>query len=127
MARLASWDETLSDLTSGLVEFARPEGRHHREPYDYALGVFDVIRLVVIDPGDWDTPISCRLLYRRLNQGSDYVALSYAWGSPRATKPVLVNDVEVQVTVNLESALRHIRRRKGPRTIWIDAIVSIYP
>ncbi|KAK8057796.1 heterokaryon incompatibility protein-domain-containing protein [Apiospora saccharicola] len=82
------------------------------------------IRLVVIEPGNWESPISCRLVHSFLDRDptNDYVALSYAWGSPRVTRPVLVDGTELQVTVNLESALRHLRREWEPLTLWIDAI-----
>ncbi|KAK8108523.1 hypothetical protein PG984_014324 [Apiospora sp. TS-2023a] len=78
------------------------------------------IRLVVIEPGNWESPISYSFLDR--DPTDDYVALSYAWGSPRVTRPVLVDGTELQVTVNLESALRHLRREWEPLTLWIDAI-----
>lgn len=84
-----------------------------------------LIRLVMLEPGDWVSPISCRLDHRPLTDKSiNYVALSYAWGSPRVTRPVLVDGIELQVTVNLESALRHLRRQSEPVFIWVDAIVS---
>ncbi|KAK8117917.1 HET-domain-containing protein, partial [Apiospora kogelbergensis] len=53
---------------------------------------------------------------------TDYVAFSYARGSPKATRPVLIEDVELQVTVSLEYALRHLRRQSEALIIWIDAI-----
>ena len=36
----------------------------------------------------------------------DYVALSYVWGDARATREIFVNRVGMQVTHNLEAALR---------------------
>ncbi|KAK8017278.1 hypothetical protein PG991_008354 [Apiospora marii] len=84
-----------------------------------------LIRLVILEPGDWGSPISCRLDCRSLADKSiNYVALSYAWGAPKITRPVLVDGIELEVTVNLESALRHLRRQSEPLAIWVDAIVS---
>ena len=35
-----------------------------------------------------------------------YEALSYTWGDPEVTRPIWVNGVEMDVTLNLEVALR---------------------
>ncbi|KAK6851550.1 hypothetical protein PG995_011675 [Apiospora arundinis] len=123
MARLATRDERFAEATSDLLDIAHInyKSRQRREPY-LALEDPDSIRLVVINPGEWTSPISCHLIYRRLDSPPDYAALSYAWGSPRATRPILVDGVKFQVTVNLESALRHLRRESDSLTIWIDAI-----
>jgi hypothetical protein len=84
---------------------------HHRE-----------IRLVTLLKGHWSDEIQCRLRHAPLANKPSYKALSYAWGSPKATRPVLVNDCQHQVTVNLESALRRLRRADSEITFWIDAI-----
>ncbi|KAK8061082.1 HET-domain-containing protein [Apiospora hydei] len=80
------------------------------------------IRLVVINPGDWDSTISCCLLHHELDTNPKYIALSYAWGPTQVKKPIFVDGIELPVTVNLESALRHLRRQYEPLVIWIDAI-----
>lgn len=97
-----------------------------REPY-LPLDDPDTIRLVIISPGDWNSSVSCHLVHRRLDDNPGYVALSYAWGSPKVTKPVFVDGAKLQVTFNLESVLRRLRQRDEPFTIWIDAIVSYPP
>lgn len=51
-----------------------------------------------------------------------YTALSYTWGDSLSTTPILMNSVETQVTINLETALRHIRQPTGIIILWIDAI-----
>jgi hypothetical protein len=55
----------------------------------------------------------------------EYVALSYVWGEPNKTREVFVNGKSVQVTENLESALRILRdklpMRLGVR-LWADAL-----
>ena len=55
----------------------------------------------------------------------DYVALSYVWGDPSITKEIFIDGHSVQVTENLEAALRTLRG--SPRIsqgfkVWIDAI-----
>ncbi|KAK8022102.1 heterokaryon incompatibility protein-domain-containing protein [Apiospora rasikravindrae] len=93
----------------------------YSKPYRRLKGL-RTIRLAVVEPGDWGSPISCYLSHSSLDDNPKYVALSYAWGSPRATRPILVDGIQLQVTVNLESALRHLRHQSEPLIIWIDAI-----
>ena len=50
-----------------------------------------------------------------------YLALSYAWGDPAITAPIFLDDREIQVTTNLESALRHMSVDCN-LSLWIDAI-----
>ncbi|KAM3075364.1 hypothetical protein ACMFMG_007198 [Clarireedia jacksonii] len=80
------------------------------------------IRLVTLLKGQWSEKIQCRLQHVLLANRPSYKALSYAWGSPRATQPILLNDYPYLVTVNLESALRRLRRTNSDLTLWIDAI-----
>lgn len=82
------------------------------------------IRLIELKPAEWKAPIECRLLIDHLDAKPVYHALSYAWGSARVTRPVKLNGAEVRVTVNLESALRHLRHRYTSQILWIDALVS---
>jgi hypothetical protein len=51
-----------------------------------------------------------------------YEALSYVWGSPTGTIPIICNNKEHLVTPNLYDALRCLRRPFSPRVLWIDAI-----
>lgn len=55
----------------------------------------------------------------------DYMALSYTWGDPTKTYPILINGVTLQVTLNLEAALKVLRSKpyiKAGWKIWIDAL-----
>ncbi|KAH8588487.1 heterokaryon incompatibility protein-domain-containing protein [Bisporella sp. PMI_857] len=103
------------------------------------------IRVLIIEPGYWDAPISCilRPFEVRESQPDDrisssesvflqgdlkackitgYAALSYTWGDPTVTKGILVNGKPLQVTANLESALRHLRRADNAFVLWVDAV-----
>lgn len=90
----------------------------------------DKIRLVCLHPAqNWQDDISCDL-YCLLVDSEDrkpaqYKALSYVWGSPRVKRPIVVNGGSVMVTVNLESALRHLRQPDRNVILWIDALVSM--
>jgi len=55
----------------------------------------------------------------------DYATLSYTWGDGNDTTSINVNGTELQVTKNLESALRSLRERsyfQGRYRLWVDAI-----
>lgn len=81
------------------------------------------IRLISILPGNWNDEISCKLTVAALDSCPKYYALSYAWGDPNLTRPIIVNDVRRQETISLESALRRLREIVEPSImIWIDAL-----
>ena len=84
------------------------------------------IRLVVIHPSEENNaPIECTLLGASLEDDTDleYLTLSYAWGDPSVTSPVIVNDVEHQVTTNLKAALQRLRDNGyAMLPIWIDTL-----
>jgi hypothetical protein len=79
-------------------------------------------RLVHLAPGKHDDPIICFLEPFDTRDPPPYVALSYVWGDPKITAPISVDGHTLQVTTNLETALRHLRWHEGSRTLWIDAI-----
>lgn len=57
------------------------------------------------------------------SQSTDgFEALSYVWGSPVGTVPVLCDGQQLLVTPNCESALRHLRLADHDRVLWVDAI-----
>ncbi|PSN60059.1 HET-domain-containing protein, partial [Corynespora cassiicola Philippines] len=86
------------------------------------------IRLLRILPGQDDQMVVCTLKSVSLDDEPFYEALSYHWGDPGICRPVIVYSEKEQrncmldVTRNLEAALRHLRFPGHSRTIWIDAI-----
>ena len=88
------------------------------------------IRLVKLHSGDWSSDIRCTLSNADLGSHPgfgghpEYVALSYVWGSQRVKRTIWINNQQFNVTLNLESALRHIRhvQRGKDIVLWIDAI-----
>ncbi|ETS86520.1 hypothetical protein PFICI_00348 [Pestalotiopsis fici W106-1] len=80
------------------------------------------IRLLTLHPGPFDEDIRCSLNTASLKSVLQYEALSYVWGDPADTLPVVVDGSEIQVTTNLEAALRHLRWQEKARTLWADAI-----
>lgn len=89
------------------------------------------IRLLTILPRGPNAPntaqnnnrlISCTLTVVSLNNPPPYTALSYVWGDARYKKRVLVNESVVEITVNLEDALRHFEQELELVIIWVDAL-----
>lgn len=82
------------------------------------------IRLLSIQPaGSLVAPIICRLYPQLLSQNPQYEALSYTWDK-KESEPrfITLNGESFTVQENVERAIRRLRQRKTPRTVWIDAI-----
>jgi hypothetical protein len=84
------------------------------------------IRLVTLEPaGHLDSPI--RYTLHTADLGAQlkpkFEALSYVWGDATVTLPIqLDHHQDFPVTVNLERALRHLRRPGNDWVLWVDAI-----
>ena len=93
-----------------------------------ALSGHDAFRLVKLDPAtDYSHTISCEVYHASLTSVPEYEAVSYVWGLPTAREPILLRHpgsqgVEFAVGLNLEAALRALRRPDKPRVLWIDSI-----
>ncbi|KAK3355927.1 heterokaryon incompatibility protein-domain-containing protein [Neurospora tetraspora] len=94
------------------------------------------IRLVELEPSENDDEvISFVLRYTPLADTKGrlkFSALSYCWGFAEEPHPVMIRDekdrknilasVSMSVNRNLYSALRRLRRRQEPQTLWIDLV-----
>ncbi|KAI9775679.1 MAG: hypothetical protein M1839_000946 [Geoglossum umbratile] len=67
------------------------------------------IRIVKLYPAKFDEGIRCELMHLSLDEAkfTQYMALSYTWGTPAATTPILLKGKPFPVTRNLEGFLRH--------------------
>lgn len=81
-------------------------------------------RLLILEPSaDRLAPVRCKLNRASFdNRDLKYTALSYAWADPPGTTTIIMDGVETQITLNLEAALRHIRRPSCAATLWVDAL-----
>jgi hypothetical protein len=80
-------------------------------------------RLLSLEPGTFDSPISISLEHRILSESSNtYEALSYAWGTSPERKTIRCGDGKLDITVNLFDALHRLRSITTTRVLWIDAI-----
>ncbi|OIW24626.1 hypothetical protein CONLIGDRAFT_101104 [Coniochaeta ligniaria NRRL 30616] len=89
------------------------------EPLNPALSEIRLLRLL---PGKADEPIRCTLHIVSLNKPPRFEAISYVCGDPADTRTILVNGQRLDVTVNLEDALRGLRLDSRSRRLWADAI-----
>ncbi|KAE9364650.1 HET-domain-containing protein [Stipitochalara longipes BDJ] len=81
------------------------------------------IRLIMLQPASsFASDIHCDIYHVSLSTQPDYEALSYAWGDAAVTAPIFLQGFRFEATVNLISALRHLRYEDRPRTLWVDAI-----
>lgn len=96
-------------------------GRRPRYKYKPLDRETKEIRIVILHPStDFSTEPVCDIYHVALNH--KYFALSYVWGKSSDTRPIQVNDRTLQITANLELALRHLRHPESPVALWIDAI-----
>ncbi|KAL7950222.1 heterokaryon incompatibility domain-containing protein [Trichoderma barbatum] len=94
-------------------------------PYQYStLSPAASTRILELQPCDQqDGPLQCKL--REINIESDpfYEALSYTWGKPEFTEPLIIDDgFVINITPNLRDALLRFRSRLNVRRLWVDAI-----
>ncbi|KAM0421434.1 hypothetical protein ACHAPT_010788 [Fusarium lateritium] len=87
----------------------------------------DSFRLISLQPGDHDEPLTLRLINTRLQEPQPYEAVSYVWGD--ASRKVLVRvidkngeEIMMGVTPNCCAALKRLRNKASPRILWIDSI-----
>ncbi|KAI2465775.1 heterokaryon incompatibility protein-domain-containing protein [Annulohypoxylon bovei var. microspora] len=74
-------------------------------------------------PGHRHVNIRCYLGEEDSTSCYPYEALSYVWGDASVTRTITVNDESIDVTKNLENALRDLRRTDGKlRILWVDAL-----
>ncbi|KAH7084244.1 heterokaryon incompatibility protein-domain-containing protein [Paraphoma chrysanthemicola] len=82
-----------------------------------------------------DTQIYCDLQVFLLPNSPVFTALSYMWGDPSVTEPLMINRQILQVTINLANALRDVYHfwdedsedstpgvEPAERWLWVDAI-----
>lgn len=65
---------------------------------------------------------SLKLFKCSLDDVPQYFALSYVWGDPEDTRPIRVNNWDVQVTLNLVDALHQLQDDGRVQYLWVDAL-----
>jgi hypothetical protein len=96
--------------------------------YQYQpLGSQGDIRLVELLPSqkresNISAIISCRLHQVSFHDSPVYEAVSYHWGDPSVTLPIILDGKSFHVTKNLAEALQCLTPTEESRLLWIDAI-----
>ena len=88
--------------------------------YDKIDRTEQLIRVVEVLPGPSNGIISCRLRHTALE--SNYICLSYTWGSSQKPHQILINGRVFFVGTNLYCFLRVANLTRSRIPIWIDAI-----
>ncbi|KAI0189605.1 heterokaryon incompatibility protein-domain-containing protein [Xylaria flabelliformis] len=110
------------------VSLHRPLPPHsHKNMYAYRPLPSGYIRVAELYPGQFNDGIIIKLHHEPFQSRKVpvYEALSYVWGSMASPSWVRVAEAvegELQVTRNLDVALRHLRYTDRPRFIWVDAV-----
>jgi hypothetical protein len=97
------------------------------EPFVYkALDLSDEFRefrlLKLLPANDFNGDIQCEIFHCTLDERPEYESLSYVWGDPAITVPILLHGTPHPVTTNLGLALRYLRYKNRVRTMWVDAL-----
>lgn len=87
------------------------------------------IRLLVIQPTEWDAPLEAEMTVVSLANKPIYDTLSYVWETENLkdrSKSILINGTSVPLSDTLFNAIHVLRPRQGvestPLLIWIDAL-----
>lgn len=79
-------------------------------------------RILCLQPGTADQPLTIRILPMNRSDSGSYDALSYTWGSPTRSRVVVLNESLFFVTDSLYDALMYLRLSNRPRWLWADAL-----
>jgi hypothetical protein len=92
------------------------------KPLSTEEGQYAIRLLIILPSQEKMADIKCILELTSLNQNPTYKALSYIWGNPSNLKQIDLSGHTFYINQNLGVALRNLRLRTRPRTLWIDAI-----
>ncbi|KAF2441558.1 hypothetical protein P171DRAFT_497865, partial [Karstenula rhodostoma CBS 690.94] len=91
------------------------------------------IRILVLHPaGSFDNPLEAHLQSRSLPQNygeivnlkefpGPYEAINYVWGAADRTFDLICEGRLLKVTRSVDTVLRHLRKERQSRRLWIDA------
>jgi len=79
-------------------------------------------RLMILQPGNTNEDLRCQLKPVSSLQDHEYNALSYFWGEKSGTHFIECSGDEIEITPNLDAALRQLRYTDNPTILWVDAV-----
>jgi hypothetical protein len=89
------------------------------------------IRILVLHPStSFDAKLEASIIHtvrgehgRRPYKRRPYEAVSYCWGDPITTHSITIDsEWSLGISANVDSMLRHLRKSRKPRNLWVDAI-----
>jgi hypothetical protein len=80
------------------------------------------IRLLRLMRGKGSDDVECTVFRSSVEQAPEYTALSYVWGDPSITRPIILNGQTILITANLHVALCHLRPETSDVILWVDAL-----
>ncbi|RMZ86881.1 hypothetical protein DV736_g5892, partial [Chaetothyriales sp. CBS 134916] len=112
------------EIVRRFLEAASQLPNHGRYVHQYKAlePITGDIRLVKLWPGTGDTTIRCETIHASFDGSLSYEALSYTWGEKGPVGVIDLNGWPFPIRSNLADALRHLRLKDKPRTLWIDAL-----
>jgi hypothetical protein len=120
-----------ADALVPLQERIPKDLRHLYMPLDFDS--FKIRLLELHEENSYGNGVTCSLVYASLIKPPEYTALSYCWGeASKTTKIRIKNWGNVEVTTNLEEALKSVRPlnfigpggSSRPKLLWVDALCS---
>jgi hypothetical protein len=104
--------EQLESITTARYKY-RPLDRSRQE-----------IRLLTLEPGSGTSTLRCTLKHAFLDVTPPpiYETVSYVCGNPTRKCSIFLHGHRVRAMATSEAALRRMRLRDKPRTLWIDSI-----
>lgn len=93
--------------------------------YQQLNSALEEIRLLVIQPGSFESPIQCNLEPVSIASASrpDYEAASYVWDDrPSSLCPILIDGRILNVPASCARVLRSVRLARKSRALCIDSI-----
>ncbi len=93
----------------------------HYTPLAFHAFEFRLLEILTDKAETSNSTVRCKISHSNLIDPPEYRALSYCWGDPLVTRPIIVNGETRQVTTNLEEALQAVKAQ-GFRKIWVDAL-----
>lgn len=95
-----------------------------QDAYQYQpLATNRSIRLIRLLPSTIpSSTIECQLYEVSLDSKPAYEALSYVWGKSGLRYRIKCGMKEIAITYNCEAALRHLRRKRRVKVLWVDSI-----
>jgi len=79
------------------------------------------IRLLHVHPGVWNDDVRGHLQTVSLNDKPKFYAISYVWGDPAITLPIIIDGEPLEITQNLCDGLRRLRKADEALIIFADA------